>query len=455
VPRRRTACVVLLAAAASSRVAADDDGSTRDVGASIAALASADEGARRVAAAAVERWFASAPPAERPGAVARLASVLRSRDPLARAAAVAVAGRVDDAGATSLWTERLDPEEDDRVLLAALDAPARRPPGSHAERAIVAALRDDRATPARRALLLEALGACDGPAAHALLRTPRAGGHWLEESGRALGLLRRGDGDDVPVLVAMLGHADPAVRVHAWEALTRITRESLPAQRAPWVAWWAARGRSSAGTASPASAATPAGEPARYADATAAHVPTYYGIPIARPKSRVVFCLDVSASMNGAGIDRAQQHLVATIKELPTTYAFELVCFQEKVSSWEGRLARAHPVVKERAIAFLAAQDPVSFTNLYDAIERAFAHAGRGRHPAADAGRLDAVFVLSDGAPNRGRFQTPDAVVEAVAALSTRTVPVHTVGAGESVAPLLRRIAEATGGTFVNAGDFE
>jgi hypothetical protein len=115
----------------------------------------------------------------------------------------------------------------------------------------------------------------------------------------------------------------------------------------------------------------------------------------------------------------------------------------------------AHPVVKAKAIAFLAAISPVSFTNIYDAIEAAFGLAGRGPKPAPDAKPLDAIFVLSDGAPNRGRYVKDDANVEAVAGLSQRTIPVHAISAGDSVAALLRRIAAATGGTYVDAGAFE
>jgi hypothetical protein len=159
--------------------------------------------------------------------------------------------------------------------------------------------------------------------------------------------------------------------------------------------------------------------------------------------------------MWGDGITKARAHLFRTLKELPTTAAFEVVCFNERVLPWSDRLVLAHPVQKARAMAFLAAQDAVSFTNLHDAIETAFSHAGRGRRPAADPRPLDAVFVLSDGAPNRGRFLDPDPVLSAVVALSAGVAPIHTIGAGEKAFPLLRRIAAATGGRFVDAYDFD
>ncbi len=76
---------------------------------------------------------------------------------------------------------------------------------------------------------------------------------------------------------------------------------------------------------------------------------------------------------------------------------------------------------------------------------------GRGRKPADDPVVLDAVFLLSDGAPNRGRHRTDDRVVKHIGLLSKRDVPVHTIGAGEKVFDLLKRIARETGGTFVDA----
>jgi hypothetical protein len=293
--------------------------------------------------------------------------------------------------------------------------------------------------------VLEALGAVGGPAAGLLLSTARPGADWIEDSGRALGLGRWDDPSAVPALLELLSHPDPAPRVHAWEGLARRTGRRLPASRPAW----------EEALRSPAPPPPPEADPERYEAADSPHVPTYYGIPIPRPRSRVVFCLDVSQSMWGDGIDSARRHLAHTLKDLPTTCAFDVVLFNERVMPWSGRLVAAHPVRKALAIEFLEAQETVSYTNLYDAVEQAFSYAGRGRRPAADPVRLDAVFLLSDGAPNRGRYRRDDEVVEGIAALSERRTPVHTIGAGEEVFPLLRRIAAATGGRFADAFEFD
>jgi hypothetical protein len=164
-----------------------------------------------------------------------------------------------------------------------------------------------------------------------------------------------------------------------------------------------------------------------------------------------VFCLDVSQSMYGPGIAEARIELRRALEDLPSSHRFEIVAFNECVMPWAGRLVKAHPVQKHRAIRHLEAIEPTSYTNLYDAVDKAFGYQGGGRWPVEDPEALDAVFLLSDGAPNRGLHRTEDAVVRHVGLLADGKVPVHTIGAGEAVFPLLRAISGATGGRFVDA----
>jgi Mg-chelatase subunit ChlD len=255
-------------------------------------------------------------------------------------------------------------------------------------------------------------------------------------------------------LARLLEHPDPAPRVHAWEALTRLTRAALPADAAAWRAWLDAHPDAQAHCAS---AQDPAGaaDDARYEAPTPLHVPHYYGIPIARPRSHVVFCLDISQSMYGRGIEQARGELERTLRDLPTTTSFEVIAFNERVLPLFGALVPAHPVVKSLALTRLAALETLSYTNLYDAVELAFGYGGIGDLALDRPERLDAIFLLSDGAPNRGRFRREARVVRAIADLSRGRVPVHCVAAGEEVFPLLQRIASATGGRFVDAFDFE
>ncbi len=392
-------------------------------------------------------------------ALSRLRGILRLRRPAEVARVLGLLVRIPDKEARALWLARLDPAEepDDRVLAAAVASTRQVRNDAAVLRLLLAAVRekavrDGRLTPARRAVLLEALGHLESPAVDLLLLRPRAGEHWVEASARALALGHRAAPSSVPALLAILDHKELAPRVHAWESLVRLTHRNFPAKLAPWKAWWAKQDN----TKLPARPAPPqAGK--RYATKKPVHVPHYYDIPIPRPGSHVVFCLDASQSMYGPGIEQARRELTKTIMDLPSAHAFEIVVFNEKVLPWAKRLVRAHPVQKHLAIEHLKRVEPTSYTNLYGAVEMAFRHAGRGIREMPATVELDAIFLLSDGAPNRGQFRSPERVVKHIARMAKRgtdrEIPVHTIGAGEEVFPLLRAIARETGGTFVDAFD--
>ena len=378
----------------------------------------------------------------------KLKDVLRLRGPDERVLVMGLLPRLRNDEADRVWLERLDlAREDDGTVLAAAVAAvrARADEAAFVQRLVTAAMAP-RCDPARKALLLEALGHMDHPGATLLLTTPAPDEHWVVAAGRALGLGKRRVPQNVPPLLDLLDHASWAPRIHAWESLWRITGRPFPPAAKPWRDWWNARTDKGA----PIAKADPkTGK--RYAPEKRHHVPHYYTIPIPRPGSRVVFCIDVSQSMYGLGIDQARRELTKTLLELPSTHQFEIVAFNERVLPWTGRLERAHPVQKLRAIRFLQKLETISYTNLFDAVETAFSHGGRGRDAILDAPPLDAVFLLSDGAPNRGRFRDEKRVIREIGRLSARQVPVHTIGAGDEVFPLLRAIARETGGKFVDA----
>jgi len=448
--------LAVLAAAPAGGRAGDDEGEPRPSSV-LAALGSPRADDREAALARLEAWVRRGD-ALGTRAVRPLVDVLRRRPPREAARAVALLAHVPQPRARQAWLGALDPTADPLVFRAAVEAARSRADDAEAVKALLERARDDKASDAARALALEALGHAGGEAARLLLARPveAAGGErWLLASGRALGLACLGGREAASALLDLLGHPHEAVRVHAWEGLVTLTRQSLPAEEAPWRAWWQAH-PDALRSPIPVGEAGAEGDVAdRYGGGTPAHVPRYYGIPIDRPRSRVVFCIDVSQSMYGRGIEQARAELRRTLEAFPTTYAFEVIAFNERLHPFAGDLVPAHPVVKARALAWLDSLETISYTNLYDAVETAFGHAGIGDRAVETPGRLDAVFLLSDGAPNRGRYRREDKVVEAIAALSRRRIPVHAVAAGEEVFPLLRRIADATGGRFVDAFEYE
>jgi len=414
--------------------------------AALAGLASSESKARLRALADLERLGRTQPKLVQ-RALPRLKVILRLRAPTERARAMEVLARVPCPAGRALWIAHLDPavEAHERVLAAAMAATGTVPRDGALLRALLAVARDRRTSPERRALVLEALGPMESPAVALLLTRPRKAEHWVEACARAIALGRRGGTTEVAPLLELLDHPEFAPRLHAREALVTLTHQVFPASAKPWRAWWAKQ----AGRLPARPAASAAGE--RYARAGGQHVPHYYGIPIPRKGSRVVFCIDASQSMYGGGITSARRELRKTLMEFPATHEFEVIVFNERLFPWRRRLVRAHPVQKLLAIRYMESIEPTSYTNLYDSIDMAFGHAGRGSRPRKPAVTLDAIFLLSDGAPNRGRHRAHKRVVKGIKEMSRREIPVHTIGAGEEVFSLLMAIAKATGGEFIDA----
>jgi hypothetical protein len=66
---------------------------------------------------------------------------------------------------------------------------------------------------------------------------------------------------------------------------------------------------------------------------------------------------------------------------------------------------------------------------------------------------IDTIFFLSDGRPTVGDFVDPDDILrEILAANELRKVKIHTIAIGEFQKDFMRKIAERTGGVFVDLG---
>lgn len=428
----------------------------------LAGLSSVDLAKRRSSLADLPAVVAEAPELA-PRALPALREILRRGSEEERSAvARALAGTAHPEAERAWLALALDDAEPEPLLRAAQDGLVGRVRGEDLALRLLEASNDKQRPSAQRALALEALGALGGGAADLRLGLTRPGADWVEEAGRALGLGRRGDARSIGRLIELLGSEDACPRVHAWEELCRLTRQRLPVEQAPWEAWWLAERVKQAevpGATPPAppDASQPEGAKPddRYARPDAQHVPRYYGVPIPRRAdgSRVVFCCDVSQSMYGFPLDRSRKELLATLKDLTTHDRFDVIAFNEVALPWAGRLVRAHPVQKVRAMDWFLALEPTSYTNIYDAVEIGMGYAGRGRKKLAPAERLDALFLLTDGEPNRGRYREPKELLRELSELASPGIPIHTIGAGEAAYDLLRKIAAATGGTFTDAFD--
>ncbi|MGE5195013.1 MAG: VWA domain-containing protein [Deltaproteobacteria bacterium] len=199
-----------------------------------------------------------------------------------------------------------------------------------------------------------------------------------------------------------------------------------------WKAWWAQN--QNATHLPDKSTVPPVGNYGKFGE--------YYGIPICA--KRVVFVLDTSGSMRGGKLEAAKVELIRAIKELPREVSFSIVFFNSTLRIWQRELVPATDSMKQIAVVLALEQEARNNTASYDALEAAF--------------DLDpeAVYFLSDGAPQGGKIDNPAEIISAVSTVNrVRRISIHSIGidtrADASVNPFARfmkALAEANWGEY-------
>jgi uncharacterized protein YegL len=167
----------------------------------------------------------------------------------------------------------------------------------------------------------------------------------------------------------------------------------------------------------------------------------YHGIPICA--KRVVFVLDTSNSMRGAKIEVAKTELLRAIRELPAEVHFSLVCFDGTVRVWQRELVPANEQMKHIAVNVVLEQSLGANTASYDALEAAFS-----LNP-------EAIYFLSDGAPEGGKNDNPNEIVATFSSLNrVRRISIHSIGVDTNLtgaaifARFMKTLAEANWGIY-------
>jgi len=167
----------------------------------------------------------------------------------------------------------------------------------------------------------------------------------------------------------------------------------------------------------------------------------YYGIPICA--KRVVFVLDTSGSMRIGKLEAAQAELIRVIRELPKEVFFSIVAFDSNVRVWQRELVPATEQMKHIAINVVMEQQARNDTASYDALEAAF-----DLNP-------EAIYFLSDGAPQGGKINDPVQIVGTVSSANrVRRVSIHSIGidtnnpGAAGLAKFMQTLAEANWGVY-------
>lgn len=169
----------------------------------------------------------------------------------------------------------------------------------------------------------------------------------------------------------------------------------------------------------------------------------YHDIPVV--SNRIAFLVDRSGSMKEpigtdrkrTRLDEAKEQLVRVLEALPATTSVNVVVYETAVVPLWSEL---RPLDESNRKKALAAARAIAFgggTNIFDAIEAAFADKS-----------VDTIYLLTDGQPSAGRIQSVDAIVEEVRRWNrTRQIVIHGVSIGLDSA-LLKQLAQETGGSY-------
>jgi hypothetical protein len=232
-------------------------------------------------------------------------------------------------------------------------------------------------------------------------------------------------------LINLLPRLKGLVQFDVVTHLIKSTGQNFADDAAKWKAWWAQNQRA---TQLPEKPKIP--PVANYGK-----LGEYYGIPICA--KRIVFVLDTSGSMRGGRLEAAKVELIRAIKEIPKEVSFSIVIFNSTVRVWQRELVPANESMKQIAVNVVLEQEARNDTATYDALEAAF-----DLEP-------EAIYLLSDGAPQGGKIDNP---AEIVASVSTgnrvRRLSIHSIGidtrdvAVSPFARFMKGLAEANWGEF-------
>lgn len=283
------------------------------------------------------------------------------------------------------------------------------------------------------------------------------GGSWQLKTVRIEALARMGM-NGVPALTRYLKDESARVRSDANDALITLTGRDLGDDAAAWMRWYEAN----------------VGKPVTDSGAHRSGYGSYYGLPL--HPGRIGFVIDTSGSMSAAltgkakayvekarhlagqaietRLDLARAELLHALATLPKETYVQLVYFSSDVFVWSrGGPKRLEESVRHDVARKLKGLDAGRSTNLHGGLVRAFEPMDGVPFRELYRDSLDTVFLLSDGNPSSG------AIVDRAHLLTdirernrVRRIKIHTIGIGDQLPDLLRRLAQDSGGRFVDLG---
>jgi HEAT repeat protein len=247
--------------------------------------------------------------------------------------------------------------------------------------------------------------------------------------------------EGIPVLIARLEHESRTnVRNALARALFRLTGVNLYDAFPQWKQWWAENG---------SGFEVPKVVPRLPEEDAAGTGAGFYGLPLTAESP--VFVIDKSGSMSTTSVaadapgahpptrlEMALRELDKSIGRLADRHHVGLVFFDSEVFPWRPAPVPLTPENRKAIKEHVKTLQPAGNTNVYDALEAALLMPD-----------VDAVYLLSDGRPDAGRYRATDVLLKRVRRLNqTRRVAIYAVAIGID-SDLLRALADQNDGVYV------
>jgi hypothetical protein len=259
----------------------------------------------------------------------------------------------------------------------------------------------------------------------------------------------RRDEQTLGLLIEELPKAGPRLQKDIYKILVHATDGQLPATPGDIPDWWKAvkdgfqalpRGKERANKVEGAMA-TRVRQPRGYFSMTVAtnQVAIVFDCSGSMKEGSVVVPADADGKGGASGnpFIIVKQQIVGLVKGFRGKARFNLIAYNDKVMPFKKSITKNSKGNLKAAEAYLGKLKAKGETNLYDALMLALSDRD-----------VDTIFLLSDGAPNRGKRTAPRDILEGIQLANRfRKVVINTIQIGTHQ-EFMRLIAETNGGSY-------
>jgi hypothetical protein len=242
------------------------------------------------------------------------------------------------------------------------------------------------------------------------------------------------DVSSIPLLIARYGKEEGRLAAELEHALFVHTATRCFSKK-EWDGWWA---KHKNGFALPHADTVKGG-----GSSSGGNTIAYHDIPVV--STRIAFLVDRSGSMREkvgtdkkrTRLDVAKEQLTRVVEALPATHHVNLIAYETGVDPLWNEIRKLDPDNRQKLLEIARLLPLGGGTNIFDAIEKAFADPN-----------VDTIYLMTDGQPSAGRLRTTEDIVDEVQRWNrTRQIVIHCISIGLD-SDLLKRLAAMSGGAY-------